>query len=193
MLYSRRNKYEYKEGIVIASIRNLFHILDISRAKDNRDKLLPKSTTRSNFLLEQGLNKEKDNYFIKKGINKEREDHKLNKGIKDEENKGIKMNSKTKESKDEENKEIKMNSKSKENKEIKGNLKSKEIRDENKEIKGNITEKELKKYISTERNEKDVKFKLGKESTKNGNKFNKKNYNKNNILYIKIGNNSTIS
>lgn len=181
MWYSRRNNHEYKEGIVIVSISNLFHIIDISRSEDNEHKLIHKTNTRNIFLSEQGLNKEKEkeNNLIKKGISKESDYHKT----KDEENKEIKINSKSKESKAEESKEIKMNEKSKENKQeeyrqIKSILKSKEIKDdENKEIKGNIIDKELKKYISTE---KDVKFKVGKESIKNTNKSNKKNFNKNN-------------
>ena len=77
MFNSRINKHEIKEGIVIVSISNLFHILDISRTekkeKEKEENPLHKTNTRSVFFFEQGLSK--DNIHFKREIS--RDDFKL--------------------------------------------------------------------------------------------------------------------
>ena len=137
MFYFCRNKQEHKEGIVIVSISNLFHILDKSRTKENEDSQLNKSSTRSAFFNEQSMlkdkEKDKDNILLKKQMTI----------INDNE-----IDTKSKEINDEE---------------IKGNKESKEIKD----IKDNIvnnTEKEVK--FKNNNTEKGVKFKEHK-NTKN--------------------------
>ena len=49
MFDSHKNKKDKKEGIVIVSISNLFHILDKSRTKEKDDSQFHKSNTRSVF------------------------------------------------------------------------------------------------------------------------------------------------
>ena len=71
MFFSRKNKNESKEGIVIVTISNLFHILDISRTKDKDDNQLHKANTRSVYYIDQGMLKEKENNLVKKEISHE--------------------------------------------------------------------------------------------------------------------------
>ena len=73
MINSRTNKHEYKEGIVIVSISNLFHILDISRTKEKEENQLHKTNTRNVFFLEQGLlkEKEKENSHCKREVSRD--------------------------------------------------------------------------------------------------------------------------
>ena len=67
MFFARKNKNEVKEGIVVVSISNLFHILDISRTNIQEDVQLHKSNTRNVYFIEQG--KEKESIFLKKDAN----------------------------------------------------------------------------------------------------------------------------
>ena len=73
MLFSRRNKNQYKEGIVIVSISNLFHILDISRTKEKEEFQLHKNYTRGIFFNEQQTNKDKENTQLKRDVSREYE------------------------------------------------------------------------------------------------------------------------
>ena len=94
MFNSRSNKHEIKEGIVIVSISNLFHILDISRTeekeKEKEENPLHKTNTRSVFFFEQGLSKDnghfkretsRDDNKLKEKESKEIEDNKEQKDI----------------------------------------------------------------------------------------------------------------
>ena len=95
MFSQKRYRHENKEGIVVVSISNLFHILDLSRTKEQEENKIHKSNTRSLFFFNLGLNKEKDK-------DKEKE----NNLIKREISKDIEADTKSKD-KDDENKEIK--------------------------------------------------------------------------------------
>ena len=125
MFYFCRNKQEHKEGIVIVSISNLFHILDKSRTKENEDSQLNKSSTRSAFFNEQSMlkdkEKDKDNILLKKQMTI----------INDNE-----IDTKSKEINDEE---------------IKGNKESKEIKDIKDNIDNNIEKKVKFKNNNTEK------------------------------------------
>ena len=92
MLFSRKNKNQYKEGIVIVSISNLFHILDISRTKEKEEIQLHKNYTRGIFFNEQQTNKEKENIQLKRDISREYEIVNKIKENKDEDNKEKKGN-----------------------------------------------------------------------------------------------------
>ena len=122
MLYCRKKKQEIKDGIVIVSISNLFHILDIARTKENDDSPLHKTNTRSVFFTEPAL-KEKENNLLKNNTNKE-----------------IETESKIKENKDEEYREIKGSiyereyKSKKENNNIEKEVKFKEIKENTKSI-----------------------------------------------------------
>ena len=59
MINARINKHEYKEGIVIVSISNLFHILDISRTKEKEENQLHKTNTRNVFFFRTRIIKRK--------------------------------------------------------------------------------------------------------------------------------------
>ena len=128
MFDSHKHKKEKKDGIVIVSISNLFHILDISRTKEKDDSQFHKSNTRSVFFLEQGMLKDKD---------KEKDGQfKRQQTVYNETENDIRAKSKDLDIKLEDNKESKDNLTEKEIK----NKKSKE----SKEGKDNNTEKGVK-------------------------------------------------
>ena len=89
MFYFRKKRQEIKDGIVIVSISNLFHILDIARTKENDDNPLHKTNTRSVFFTEPGL-KEKENNSLKKEASRETETEFKFKESREEENRETK-------------------------------------------------------------------------------------------------------
>ena len=94
MFSQKRFKQEYKEGIVVVSISNLFHILDLSRTNEREENKLHKNNTRAILFAEQGVNKEK-----------EKEKEKENSLIKKEISKDVEIDSKVKDKEDDENKD----------------------------------------------------------------------------------------
>ena len=134
MFDSHKYKKDKKEGIVIVSISNLFHILDISRTKEKDDSQFHKSNTRSVFFLEQSMLKDKD---------KEKDGQiKRQQTVYNETENDIRSKSKELDNKIEDNKESKDNLTEKDIK-VKKSKENKEIKD-SKEGKDNNTEKGVK-------------------------------------------------
>ena len=60
MLYSRKYKNSSKDGIVVISISNLFHLLDLSRKKTPEDSNIPKPNNLTFMSSEHTTFKEKE-------------------------------------------------------------------------------------------------------------------------------------
>ena len=73
MFYSRKNKNVLKDGIVVVSISNLFHLLDLSRKKEttnsNNQKKDVSFLSAETIRLKDG-NNQKGNFQLKKNYKK---------------------------------------------------------------------------------------------------------------------------
>ena len=103
MFFSRKNRNKPKDGIVVVSISNLFHLLDLSRKSNQDESNLQEQNITRNYYLSENSFKVEDTLQSKKTVNKEIDtESKSEKEIKIEESKDIVFGNekKTKENKD---------------------------------------------------------------------------------------------
>ena len=79
MFFRRKYKYEHKDGIVVVSIRTLFHLFDLSRKEIQDDSNPQKPNIHAFTFSEQSSLKKRESFQYLKSINKESDiDSKIN-------------------------------------------------------------------------------------------------------------------
>ena len=97
MFFRRKYKYEKKDGIVVVSIRNLFHLFDLSRKEIPDDSNSQKSNIRAFTSSEFNSLKKRETIQSLKSTNKESEIESRTSEIKSEETKDFLLQSENKE------------------------------------------------------------------------------------------------
>ena len=97
MFFRRKYKYEQKDGIVVVSIRNLFHLFDLSRKEIPDDSNSQKSNIRAFTSSEFNSLKKRETIQSLKSTNKESEIESRTSEIKSEETKDFLLQSENKE------------------------------------------------------------------------------------------------